>query len=71
VARVGDGIGLRPEGGFRDVADIIRSQQRFIGPCRPDATFSTFSDAHFDEATFEAQLTADRLASCLLLLDVN
>ena len=25
------------------------------------ATFSTFSDAHFDEATFEAQLTGDRM----------
>jgi len=49
--------------GFRDVADIIRSQQRFIATMQGrTATFSTFSDAHFDEATFEAQLTADRLA---------
>jgi len=48
--------------GFRDVADIIRSQQRFIATMQGrTATFSTFSDAHFDEATFEAQLTADRL----------
>ena len=26
------------------------------------ATFSTFSDAQFDGATFESQLTADRMA---------
>jgi len=25
------------------------------------ASFSTFSDAHFDEATFEAQLTRERM----------
>jgi PAS domain S-box-containing protein len=49
--------------GFRDVADIIRSQQRFIATMQGrTATVSTFSDAHFDEAMFEAQLTADRLA---------
>jgi PAS domain S-box-containing protein len=49
--------------GFRDLADVIRSQQRFIATMqgRP-ATFFTFSDAQFDEATFEAQLTADRMA---------
>ena len=47
---------------FRDVADIIRSQQRFIATMQGrTATFSTFSDAQFDEATFEAQLTADRM----------
>jgi len=48
--------------GFRDLADVIRSQQRFIATMqgRP-ATFFTFSDAQFDEATFEAQLTADRM----------
>ena len=40
--------------GFRDVADIIRSQQRFIVTMRGrTANFSTFSDAQFDEATFE------------------
>jgi PAS domain S-box-containing protein len=49
--------------GFADVADIIVSQQRFIATMqgRP-ATFFAFSDAQFDEATFEAQLTADRMA---------
>ena len=49
--------------GFRDVADIILSQQRFIATMQGrTATFSTFSDAQFDEAAFEAQLTADRMA---------
>ena len=47
---------------FRDVADIIVSQQRFIATMQGrTATFSTFSDAQFDEAAFEAQLTGDRM----------
>jgi len=47
---------------FRDVADIIVSQQRFIATMQGRAaTFSTFSDEQFDEATFEAQLTGDRM----------
>jgi GAF domain-containing protein len=46
---------------FGDVADIIMSQQRFIATTQGrTATFSTFSDAQFDEATFEAQLTGNR-----------
>jgi hypothetical protein len=49
---------------FRDAADIIRSQQRFIATMQGrTATFSTFSDAQFDEAAFEAQLTADQTAT--------
>ena len=48
---------------YRDVADIIRSQQRFIATMQGRTeTFSTFNDAQFDEATFEAQLTEDRMA---------
>jgi len=31
------------------------------------ATFSTFSDAQFDEATFETQLSGDRLPLMILL----
>jgi len=47
---------------FRDVADMIVSQQRFIQNMRGQtAAFSTFSDAHFDEERFEAQLTSDRM----------
>jgi PAS domain S-box-containing protein len=47
---------------YGDVADIIRSQQRFIANMQGrTATFSTFSDAQFDEVAFEAQLTGDRM----------
>jgi len=47
---------------YGDAADIIRSQQRFIAAMQGrTATFSTFSDAQFDEAMFEAQLTAGRV----------
>jgi PAS domain S-box-containing protein len=48
---------------YGDVADIIRSQQRFIANMQGrTTTFSTFSDGQFDEATFEAQLTGNRMA---------
>jgi PAS domain S-box-containing protein len=44
---------------FRDVVDLIVSQQRFIASMQGrDATFSAFSDERFDEVAFEAQLTA-------------
>jgi PAS domain S-box-containing protein len=47
---------------FRDVADIIVSQQRFIATMQGrTATFSTFGDGQFDESTFEAQLTGERM----------
>jgi predicted ATPase len=47
---------------YRDAADIVRCQQSFIATMQGrTATFSTFSDAQFDEATFEAQLTGDRM----------
>ena len=46
---------------YGDAADCIVSQQRFIATMQGrTATFSTFSDAQFDEATFEAQLTGGR-----------
>src|SRR3984893_12769646 len=52
------------EAKYGDVADIIVSQQRFIATMQGrTATFSIFSDAQFDEAAFEAQLTADRTAT--------
>ena len=51
---------------FRDVADIIVSQQRFIATMQGrTATLSTFSDAQFDEAAFEAQLTGDRMPTMI------
>src|SRR6202046_1653577 len=47
---------------YRDVEDIVRSQQRFIATMQGrTVTFSTFNDALFDEAIFEAQLTGDRM----------
>jgi len=48
--------------GFRDFADMIVCQQRFVATMQGrTATFSTFSDAQFDEAAFEAQLAGDRM----------
>ena len=47
---------------FDDAAAFIESQQRFIAAMQGRTfNFSTFSDAQFDEATFEAQLTAGRM----------
>jgi len=48
---------------YGDVADIIRSLQRFIANMQGRTkTFSTFSDGQFDETAFEAQLTGNRMA---------
>ena len=48
---------------YGDAADMIGSQQRFIANMQGrTASFSTFSDAEFDEATFEAQLTGSRMS---------
>jgi len=53
---------------FRDVAEIIVSQQRFIQSMRGQtAEFSSFSDAQFDEESFEAQLTEDRMTTMVCL----
>jgi PAS domain S-box-containing protein len=54
--------------GFRDMADAIVSHQRFIATMQGrTATFSTFGDAQFDEAAFEAQLTGDRIPTMVCL----
>jgi PAS domain S-box-containing protein len=51
------------EAKYGDAVDIIRTQQRFVATMLGrTATFSTFSDAQFNETAFEAQLTADRMA---------
>jgi PAS domain S-box-containing protein len=56
------GLDFVRKAGFRDIADIVVSQQRFIATMQGrTASFSTFSDAQFDEATFEAQLTGNRM----------
>jgi predicted ATPase/signal transduction histidine kinase len=53
---------------FRDVVDLIASQQHFIAAMQGrTATVATFSDAQFDEATFEAQLTGDRMNTMICL----
>src|SRR5262249_22726189 len=52
------GLDFARKARFRHVTDIIVSQQRFIATLQGrTATLSTFSDAQFDEAGFEAQLT--------------
>ncbi|HTD16988.1 MAG TPA: PAS domain S-box protein, partial [Chthoniobacterales bacterium] len=51
---------------YRDVADVLVSQQRFILNLRGQTTtFSTFSDTEFDEESFEAQLTEDRMPNMI------
>jgi PAS domain S-box-containing protein len=53
---------------FHDVAAAIVSQQRYIATMQGrTATFSTFSDAQFDEAAFEEQLTGDRTPTMVCL----
>jgi PAS domain S-box-containing protein len=55
------GLDFIRKAGYRNIADIIVSQQRFVATMQGrTATFSTFSDTQFDEAVFEAQLTGDR-----------
>src|SRR5260370_23780834 len=54
--------------GFRDMAEAIVSQQRFVATMQGrTATFSTFSDALFDETAFEAKLTGDRMTLMVCL----
>jgi PAS domain S-box-containing protein len=53
---------------FHDVAAAIVSQQRYIATMQGrTATFSTFSDAQFDEAAFEAELTGERTPTMVCL----
>ncbi len=49
---------------FRDVADLIVSQQRFIASLQGR---DVFSDERFDEAAFEAQLTSARTPTVICL----
>jgi PAS domain S-box-containing protein len=56
------------EAKYGDAVDMIRSQQRFIATMQGrTSTVSTFRDAQFDEAAFEAQLTAHRTAATVYL----
>jgi PAS domain S-box-containing protein len=57
------GLDFARKAKFRRAADLIVIQQRFIATMLGrTTTFSTFSDAQFDEATFEAQLTGERMS---------
>jgi PAS domain S-box-containing protein len=50
------------KGKYVDAADVIISQQQLIRHLRGQTeTFSTFSDEKFDENSFEARLTEDRM----------
>jgi len=58
------GLDFVRKSGFRDVADVIVSQQRFILNMRGEtSSFSTFSDSGFDEEAFEAELNDDRMST--------
>ncbi|MFC0401373.1 trifunctional serine/threonine-protein kinase/ATP-binding protein/sensor histidine kinase [Paraburkholderia rhizosphaerae] len=60
------GLDFVRKGKFRDVEDILVSQQRFIRTMRGETTtFSTFSDQAFDEAAFEAALNGDRMSALI------
>jgi PAS domain S-box-containing protein len=53
---------------FRDIADAVIAQQRFIATMQGRTpSFSTYSDAQFDEAVFEAQLTGNQTAAMVCL----
>ena len=53
---------------YHDVDDIIVSQQRFIATMQGRTSdFSTFSDAQFDEAAFEAQISGDGTPTAVCL----
>ena len=53
---------------YHDVAAVIVTQQRFVATMQGrTSAFSTFSDAQFDEAAFEAQITADGTATARCL----
>jgi predicted ATPase/signal transduction histidine kinase len=55
-------LGYIREAKYGDWMDIIVSQQRFIATMQGrTASFSTFSDAQFDESRFEVGLTDDRM----------
>ena len=60
------GLDFARKARYLDAVDIFASQQRFIAVMRGrTATFSTFSDANFDEAAFEARLTGNRTTTTI------
>ncbi|HEY6734145.1 MAG TPA: histidine kinase, partial [Roseiarcus sp.] len=62
------GLDLVRKAKFSEGADMIVSQQRFIAAMQGrTTTLSTFSDAQFDQAAYEAQLTEQRLPFVICL----
>jgi len=56
------GLDFVRRGKYLDAADVILNQQQFIRNLRGQTeNYSTFSDGNFDEKTFEARLTGDRM----------
>jgi hypothetical protein len=56
------------EAKYGDAAQVVVSQQRFIATMQGrTATFFTFSDSQFDEATFEVRLTGIRMPLMICL----
>src|SRR5260370_30672471 len=57
------GLDFARKARFGDIADGIVIQQRLLATMQGrTAAFATFTDAQFDEATFEAQLTGERIS---------
>ena len=55
-------VSFTREAKYDELANMLMSQERFIAAMQGrTASFPAFSDAQFDEATFEAGLTRDRL----------
>jgi PAS domain S-box-containing protein len=55
-------LSVAREAKYGDTADIIGSQQRFVATMQGrTSSFSSFSDAQFDETAFEAELTRGRM----------
>ena len=60
------GLDFARKAGYRAMVDIIVSQQRFIAALQGrTATVSTFNDAQFDEAAFEAQLAGNLIPTII------
>ena len=60
------GLDFQRKARFRDVSDVLVAHQRFIADMQGRTTsFSSFDDAQFDEAAFEAQLTEDRMSTMI------
>ena len=58
--------------GFREIADLIVGQQRFIADMQGrTATFSTFNDAQFDQDAFEAALKGRHMTTPYWMSKLN